>query len=78
MADLYDMVGFNRWLPSPPDMIPESMKYVYRIMVDFYDKLEEELEKEGRSGCDFHLKKSVKTTRINLQYHFVLYIYIQT
>ncbi|CAF2088729.1 unnamed protein product [Brassica napus] len=73
LDDTYDAFGtmeeleiftdaIEKWLPSPPDMIPESMKYVYRIMVDFYDKLEEELEKEGRSGCDFHLKKSLKTT----------------
>ncbi|XP_024006326.1 alpha-humulene/(-)-(E)-beta-caryophyllene synthase isoform X1 [Eutrema salsugineum] len=45
-----------------PNGIPESMKHIYRVTVGFYDKLEEELEKEGRSGCGFHLKKSLKTT----------------
>ena len=70
------MVGFNRWLPAPPNMIPESIKYVYRIMVDFYDKLEEELENEGRSGCGFHLKKSVKTARINQPSISFCFIYI--
>lgn len=57
-------------------MIPESMKYVYRIMVDFYEKLEEEFVNEGRSGCGFHLKKAVKTTKNNLQYHFVSYLHM--
>lgn len=42
------------------------MKFIYHATVDFYDKLEEELEKEGRSGCGFHLKKSVKIKIINL------------
>ncbi|CAN7078497.1 unnamed protein product, partial [Brassica oleracea var. botrytis] len=73
LDDTYDAYGtmkeleiftdaMEKWLPAPPNMIPESIKYVYRIMVDFYDKLEEELENEGRSGCGFHLKKSLKTT----------------
>ncbi|CAH8361308.1 unnamed protein product [Eruca vesicaria subsp. sativa] len=73
LDDTYDAYGtvkeleiftdaIQKWLPTPPNMIPESMKYVYRIMVDFYDKLEEELENEGRSGCGFHLKKALKTT----------------
>ncbi|KAJ4889417.1 Alpha-humulene/(-)-(E)-beta-caryophyllene synthase [Raphanus sativus] len=73
LDDTYDAYGtveeleiftdaMEKWLPNPPNMIPESMKVVYRVTVDFYDKLEEELEKEGRSGCDFHLKKSLKTT----------------
>ncbi|KAJ0248666.1 Alpha-humulene/(-)-(E)-beta-caryophyllene synthase [Hirschfeldia incana] len=73
LDDTYDAYGtmeeleiftdaMEKWLPAPPNTLPESMKYMYRIMVDFYDKLEEELEKEGRSGCGFHLKKSLKTT----------------
>ncbi|KAJ4866994.1 Alpha-humulene/(-)-(E)-beta-caryophyllene synthase [Raphanus sativus] len=73
LDDTYDAYGtmeeleiftdaMEKWLPAPPNMIPESMKYVYRITVDFYDKLEEELENEGRSGCGFHLKKALKTT----------------
>lgn len=65
MVDLYDMVGFNRWFFFLFDMIFESMKYVYCIMVDFYDKFEEEFEKEGRLGCDFYFKKLVKIIRIN-------------
>ncbi|CAN7024638.1 unnamed protein product [Brassica rapa subsp. trilocularis] len=73
LDDTYDAYGtmeeleifsdaIEKWLPAPPNMIPESMKYVYRIMVDFYEKLDEEFENEGRSGCGFHLKKSLKTT----------------
>ncbi|CAA7023388.1 unnamed protein product [Microthlaspi erraticum] len=73
LDDMYDAYGtmeeldlftdaMKKWLPVAPDGIPESMKYIYRITVDFYDKLEEGLEKEGRSGCGFHLKKSLKTT----------------
>jgi len=50
------------------------MKFIYNVTVDFYDKLDEELEKEGRSGCGFHLKKSVKTKRINLKHIISLYI----
>ncbi|KAG2239622.1 hypothetical protein Bca52824_091580 [Brassica carinata] len=72
LDDTYDAYGtmeeleiftdaIEKWLPAPPNMIPESMKYVYRIMVDFYEKLEEEFVNEGRSGCGFHLKKALKT-----------------
>ncbi|KAH0868911.1 LOW QUALITY PROTEIN: hypothetical protein HID58_075933, partial [Brassica napus] len=72
LDDTYDAYGtmkeleiftdaMEKWLPAPPNMIPESIKYVYRIMISMI-KLEEELENEGRSGCGFHLKKSLKTT----------------
>ncbi|KAF2565304.1 hypothetical protein F2Q68_00025521 [Brassica cretica] len=45
-----------------PNGIPDSMKHLYRVIIDFYDKLEDKLEKQGRSGCGFHLKKSLKST----------------
>lgn len=54
------MVCPNRWLPEAPTGI-HSMKHLYRVTIDFYDKLEEELEMQGKSGCGSHLKKSVKT-----------------
>ncbi|KFK27691.1 hypothetical protein AALP_AA8G415900 [Arabis alpina] len=73
LDDMYDAYGtveelelftdaMEKWLPDAPNGIPESMKYIYRVTVDFYDKLEEELEKEGRSNCGFYLKKSLKAT----------------
>ncbi|KAF8089988.1 hypothetical protein N665_0493s0043 [Sinapis alba] len=73
LDDTYDAYGtveeleiftdaIEKWLPAPPNTIPESMKYVYLITVDFFEKLEEELENDGRSGCGFHLKKALKTT----------------
>ncbi|EOA20336.1 hypothetical protein CARUB_v10000642mg [Capsella rubella] len=73
LDDMYDAYGtveelelftnaMEKWLPAAPNGIPDSMKYIYRATMDFYDKLEEELEKEGRSGCGFHLKKSLQRT----------------
>ncbi|XP_010421205.1 PREDICTED: alpha-humulene/(-)-(E)-beta-caryophyllene synthase-like [Camelina sativa] len=73
LDDMYDAYGtveelelftdaMEKWLPAAPNGIPDSMKYIYHATVDFYDKLEEELEKEGRSGCGFHLKKSLQRT----------------
>uniref|UniRef100_M4FGX6 Terpene synthase metal-binding domain-containing protein n=1 Tax=Brassica campestris TaxID=3711 RepID=M4FGX6_BRACM len=38
------------------------MKHLYRVTIDFYDKLEEELEMQGKSGCGSHFKKSLKST----------------
>ncbi|CAN8287786.1 unnamed protein product [Cochlearia groenlandica] len=71
--DMYDAYGtmeeleiftdaLRKWLPSAPNGIPESMKYIYRIVIDTYDALEKELDDEGRLGCGFHLKKSLKAT----------------
>ncbi|CDY71862.1 BnaCnng74840D, partial [Brassica napus] len=57
----YNMVCPNRWLPEAPTGI-HSMKHLYRVTIDFYDKLEEELEMQGKSGCGSHLKKSLKST----------------
>ncbi|CAH2035901.1 unnamed protein product [Thlaspi arvense] len=59
LDDMYDAYGtteeleiftdaMEKWLPVSPNGIPESMKHIYRLTVDFYNKLEEELEKEGR------------------------------
>ncbi|KAH0884033.1 hypothetical protein HID58_060129 [Brassica napus] len=53
---------YDAWLPEAPNGIPDSMKHLYRVIIDFYDKLEDKLEKQGRSGCSFHLKKSLKST----------------
>ncbi|XP_010546417.1 PREDICTED: alpha-humulene/(-)-(E)-beta-caryophyllene synthase-like [Tarenaya hassleriana] len=72
LDDTYDAYGtmeelelftdaLNRWLPTAPEELPDNMKYFYSILVDYYDKLEEEMEKEGRSGCGFHVKKSIKS-----------------
>lgn len=75
--DLYNGWLKHRWLPAAPNGLPESMKHIYRITVDFYDKLEEKLEKEGRSGCGFHLKESVKTKiMINLNYNVFFFKYV--
>ncbi|CAN7120665.1 unnamed protein product [Brassica rapa subsp. narinosa] len=52
----------TRWLPEAPKGIPDSMKHLYRVTIDFYDKLEEELEMQGKSGCGSHFKKSLKST----------------
>ncbi|VYS67741.1 unnamed protein product [Arabidopsis thaliana] len=75
LDDMYDAYGtmeelelftdaMDEWLPVVPDEIPipDSMKFIYNVTVEFYDKLDEELEKEGRSGCGFHLKKSLQKT----------------
>ncbi|KAF3558984.1 hypothetical protein F2Q69_00013354 [Brassica cretica] len=51
----------DMWLPEAPKGI-HSMKHLYRVTIDFYDKLEEELEMQGKSGCGSHLKKSLKST----------------
>ncbi|CAN6835996.1 unnamed protein product, partial [Brassica oleracea] len=51
----------DMWLPEAPTGI-HSMKHLYRVTIDFYDKLEEELEMQGKSGCGSHLKKSLKST----------------
>ncbi|XP_010545918.1 PREDICTED: alpha-humulene/(-)-(E)-beta-caryophyllene synthase-like [Tarenaya hassleriana] len=72
LDDTYDAYGtieeldlftdaLNRWLPTAPEGLPDNMKCFYSILVDFYDKLEEEIEKDGRPGCGFHLKKSIKS-----------------
>ncbi|WZY86951.1 hypothetical protein YC2023_033335 [Brassica napus] len=58
----YNMGCPNRWLPEAPKGIPDSMKHLYRVTIDFYDKLEEELEMQGKSGCGSHFKKSLKST----------------
>ncbi|RIA04814.1 hypothetical protein BRARA_K00917 [Brassica rapa] len=73
LDDTYDAYGtkeeldlftyaLEKWLPEAPNGIPDSMKHLYRTIIDFYDKLEDELEKQGRSGCGLHLKKSLKST----------------
>ncbi|KAL0729015.1 hypothetical protein Bca4012_025108 [Brassica carinata] len=73
LDDAYDAFGtkeelelfthaLEKWLPEAPTGIPDSMKHFYRVIVDFYEKLEQDLEKEGRPGCGFHLKKSLKAT----------------
>ncbi|XP_009124599.1 alpha-humulene/(-)-(E)-beta-caryophyllene synthase isoform X12 [Brassica rapa] len=58
----HELACVTRWLPEAPNGIPDSMKHLYRTIIDFYDKLEDELEKQGRSGCGLHLKKSLKST----------------
>ncbi|XP_010557839.1 PREDICTED: alpha-humulene/(-)-(E)-beta-caryophyllene synthase-like [Tarenaya hassleriana] len=69
--DTYDAYGtleelelftdaLDTWLPAAPHVLPDSMKHVYHIMIDFYDKMEKEMEEEGRSGCGFYLKKLLK------------------
>ncbi|CDY52456.1 BnaA03g59510D [Brassica napus] len=54
--------ALEKWLPEAPKGIPDSMKHLYRVTIDFYDKLEEELEMQGKSGCGSHFKKSLKST----------------
>ncbi|KAF3574306.1 hypothetical protein F2Q69_00060842 [Brassica cretica] len=53
LDDMYDAYG------TMEGLFTDAMekKYMHPIMVDFYDKLEEEIENQGRSGCGFHLKK---------------------
>lgn len=48
-----------RWNPNGIEGIPESMKYLHRVVLDFFDKLEEEMEKEGRPGCGIYARNSV-------------------
>uniref|UniRef100_M4FIJ1 Uncharacterized protein n=2 Tax=Brassica campestris TaxID=3711 RepID=M4FIJ1_BRACM len=73
LDDMYDAYGtgdelelftyaLEKWLPEAPKGIPDSMKHLYRVTIDFYDKLEEELEMQGKSGCGSHFKKSLKST----------------
>ncbi|VVB05038.1 unnamed protein product [Arabis nemorensis] len=38
------------WNPSGIDGLPESMKYLHHVVLDFFDKVEDELEKEERPG----------------------------
>jgi alpha-humulene/beta-caryophyllene synthase len=47
------------WNPSGIEGLPESMRYLHHVVLDFYGKLEEDMEREGRSGCGLFAKKSV-------------------
>ncbi|XP_010412653.1 PREDICTED: alpha-humulene/(-)-(E)-beta-caryophyllene synthase-like [Camelina sativa] len=50
------------WNPSGMEGLPESMKYLHQVVLDFYGKLEDEMEREGRSGCGFFAKQSMIVT----------------
>ncbi|KAG7564983.1 Isoprenoid synthase domain superfamily [Arabidopsis suecica] len=71
--DTYDAYGtieelepftnaFTMWNPSGIEGLPESMKYLHHVVLDFYGKLEEDMEREGRSGCGLLAKKSMIVT----------------
>lgn len=45
-----------RWNPSGIEGLPESMRYLHRVVLEFFNKLEEEVEK---TGCGIYPKKSV-------------------
>jgi alpha-humulene/beta-caryophyllene synthase len=50
------------WNPSGIEGLPESMRYLHHVVLDFYGKLEEDMEREGRSGCGLFAKKSMIVT----------------
>ncbi|KAL1217279.1 Alpha-humulene/(-)-(E)-beta-caryophyllene synthase [Cardamine amara subsp. amara] len=52
-----------RWNPSGIEGLPESMKYIHCVVLEFFDKLEEEMEKEGRPGYGIYAKKSFEHKR---------------
>ncbi|XP_006293315.2 alpha-humulene/(-)-(E)-beta-caryophyllene synthase isoform X2 [Capsella rubella] len=50
------------WNPSGMEGLPESMKYLHQVLLDFYGKIEEEMEREGRPGCGLFAKQSMIVT----------------
>ncbi|XP_010480293.1 PREDICTED: alpha-humulene/(-)-(E)-beta-caryophyllene synthase-like [Camelina sativa] len=48
-----------RWNSSGIEGLPESMKYLHHVVLDFFDKLGEETEKERRPGCITYAKRSM-------------------
>ncbi|XP_010545915.1 PREDICTED: alpha-humulene/(-)-(E)-beta-caryophyllene synthase-like [Tarenaya hassleriana] len=69
LDDTYDAYGtpgeldqftdaLERWDRTAAEGLPDSMKYLHHVILDFYDKIEEEMDKETRLGCGFHAKKS--------------------
>ncbi|EOA25478.1 hypothetical protein CARUB_v10018817mg [Capsella rubella] len=51
-----------RWNPSGIEGLPESMKYIHRVVLEFFDKLEKDMEKEGRPGYGLYAKQSMQVT----------------
>ncbi|CAH2064754.1 unnamed protein product [Thlaspi arvense] len=48
-----------RWNPSGTEGLPENMRYLHHVVLNFFDKLDEDMEKEGKSGCGLYAKKSM-------------------
>ncbi|KAJ0260151.1 Terpene synthase [Hirschfeldia incana] len=74
LDDIYDAYGtleeleiFTKAICSPHptslEGLPESIKYFHHITFEFFDKLEKEMDKEGRPECG-HYAKNYKVTAI--------------
>lgn len=48
-----------RWNPCGIEELPENMRYLHRIVLEFFDNVEHEMEKEGKSGFVIFAKKAV-------------------
>ncbi|CAA7056029.1 unnamed protein product [Microthlaspi erraticum] len=48
-----------RWNFCGIEELPDNMRYLHSVVLEFFDKLEEEMEKEGKSGCAIFAKKGI-------------------
>ncbi|XP_059668963.1 valerianol synthase TPS8-like [Cornus florida] len=71
MDDTYDAYGtleelkpftdaIQRWDISAIDQLPDYMKIFYRMLLDFYEEIEKEMIKQGRSYSVHHSKEAFK------------------
>lgn len=57
-----------RWDISCLDDLPDYMKFLYKITLDLYEEIEQEMQKSGRAYTINYYKKAV--------WIFVFFIYI--
>lgn len=50
----------ERWEVSAVDQLPDYMKLLYTIILDFFEELDKEFSKEGRSFRLFYIKEALK------------------
>ncbi|KAJ0260153.1 Terpene synthase [Hirschfeldia incana] len=85
LDDIYDAYGtleeleiFTKAICSPHptslEGLPESIKYFHHITFEFFDKLEKEMDKEGRPECGHYAKNAVRYKIVDI-YH-LLFMYL--
>jgi len=55
-----------RWDISCLDDLPDYMKFLYRITLDLYEEIEQEMQKSGRTYAINYYKKAVWIFRLLL------------
>ncbi|KAJ4705690.1 Valencene synthase [Melia azedarach] len=59
--------AIKRWDIGATDMLPEYMKIIYKLLLNFYNEIEKELAKEGRSQC---IHYAIKKTQELIEMYF--------